>query len=366
MSFYKLFSISLGFLWSALAVSCSYEKCPCTKPMIRREWRAFTTEEKADWIRAINCLSQLPHDPALTPSVDPSVSLIPPVNTSSSYFDDIVYLHMDLNIRIHFTGLFLPWHRWYVHIFEESLKNKCGYTGVSPYWNWTIDAPDFYESSFWKDSDPVSGLGGWGDPNADFRVPDGGFHKLPLSYPTPHTVRRNFTLLSFDLPLPNPLNTDKLKMGNTSFTASVIDAILGTSAGDFKGFQKVLEAIEGPHSAIHAIVAGDMVGGCPSGAPSHCKPGPTWSPNDPLFFLHHAMVDKIWYDWQSRDPGNVNSFFGGSVPSLESVDAYSKYPNGGPPFLSLDSIMTADGLFQEVTIGDVMNTTGGYLCYVYE
>jgi hypothetical protein len=22
--------------------------------MIRREWRAFTTEEKADWIRAIN------------------------------------------------------------------------------------------------------------------------------------------------------------------------------------------------------------------------------------------------------------------------------------------------------------------------
>jgi tyrosinase len=75
-------------------------------------------------------------------------------------------------------------------------------------------------------------------------VPDGGFHKLPLSYPTPHTVRRNFTLLSFDLPLPNPLNTDKLKMGNTSFTASVIDAILGTSAGDFKGFQKVLEAIE--------------------------------------------------------------------------------------------------------------------------
>ena len=33
------------------------------------------------------CLSQLPHDPALTPSIDPSVSLIPPVNASSSYYD---------------------------------------------------------------------------------------------------------------------------------------------------------------------------------------------------------------------------------------------------------------------------------------
>ena len=32
----------------------------------------------------------------------------------------------------------------------------------------------------------------------------------------------------------------------------------------------------------------------------------------------------------------------------------------------LSSIMHADGLFPEVTIGDMMSTTGGYLCYVYE
>ena len=51
---YKLLSVSLAFFWSALAVSCSYEKCLCTKPAIRREWRAFTTEEKAEWIRAVN------------------------------------------------------------------------------------------------------------------------------------------------------------------------------------------------------------------------------------------------------------------------------------------------------------------------
>ena len=138
MYFYKLLSVSLAILRSALAVSCSFEKCPCTKPAIRREWRALTTEEKADWIRAVNvridarlclaedifgfqCLSQLPHDPALTPSVNPLVSLIPPVNTSSSYYDgtiqftdfsfldvgvltafctDIVYVHMDVNTRV--------------------------------------------------------------------------------------------------------------------------------------------------------------------------------------------------------------------------------------------------------------------------
>ena len=32
-------------------------------------------------------MSQQPHDPALTPSVDPSISLVPPVNASSSYYD---------------------------------------------------------------------------------------------------------------------------------------------------------------------------------------------------------------------------------------------------------------------------------------
>ena len=105
-----------------------------------------------------------------------------------------------------------------------------------------VDAPDFYESSFWKDSDPMSGLGGWGDPNADFSVPDGGFHKLPLSYPSPHTVRRNFTLLPYDVAF--NLFTDPLKIGNSSFSASVIEALLATSVGDYKGFQTVLEGPE--------------------------------------------------------------------------------------------------------------------------
>ena len=109
------------------------------------------------------CLSRLPHDDALTPSVDPSVSQIPPVNTSGSYWDDIVYMHMDLNTRvsaharpcgavcrhdltcklqIHNTGLFFPWHRFYVQAVETAMKERCGYTGAFPYWDWSI-GPSF-------------------------------------------------------------------------------------------------------------------------------------------------------------------------------------------------------------------------------
>jgi len=36
------------------------------------------------------------------------------------------------------------------------------------------DAPDVYGSTFFKDLDPESGLGGWGDPANDFQVPTGG------------------------------------------------------------------------------------------------------------------------------------------------------------------------------------------------
>ena len=101
-----------------------------------------------------------------------------------------------------------------------------------------IDSPDFFESSFWKDSDPESGLGGWGDPNADYRVPDGGFHTLPLSYPSPHTVRRNFTRVF-------PTNQGAFSGPtdlNASFSASAIEAVLNIAPGDYKQFQTVLEA----------------------------------------------------------------------------------------------------------------------------
>jgi hypothetical protein len=61
----------------------------------------------------LQCLSRLPHDPALTPSVDPSVSLIPPVNTSSSYYDGILLSHsllLDPGIQVHFHRSGVPTH----------------------------------------------------------------------------------------------------------------------------------------------------------------------------------------------------------------------------------------------------------------
>jgi hypothetical protein len=52
-----------------------------------------------------------------------------------------------------------------------------------------------------------------------------------------------------------------------------------------QGFRNNLEGFIGPgmHNAAHMWVGGSMM--------------PPTSPNDPVFFLHHANVDRIWANW---------------------------------------------------------------------
>ena len=35
-----------------------------------------------------------------------------------------------------------------------------------------------------------------------------------------------------------------------------------------------------------------------------------YSVNDPIFFLHHSFVDKIWWDWQNMDSSNKYAYGG--------------------------------------------------------
>jgi tyrosinase len=56
----------------------------------------------------------------------------------------------------------------------------------------------------------------------------------------------------------------------------------------------------GPHNSVHGWVNGTMS-------------SIATAPADPLFWLHHAMIDKIWADWQSTHTGQD--------PSLSGTDA---------------------------------------------
>ena len=106
------------------------------------------------------------------------------------------------------------------------------------------DASDFEHATMFSDPNQISGLGGWGDPSKDLAVPNGAFSDFHVSYPSPHILRRNFTLQPF-LPLsfldvfPEPA-----KLANTSFTYDEIARLIAGYTGDFKGFQKYFEFTE--------------------------------------------------------------------------------------------------------------------------
>ena len=99
------------------------------------------------------------------------------------------------------------------------------------------DSSDIYNSPLFTDSDPDSGLGGWGNPAADFEVQDGAFSGFKLSYPYPHTLRRNFTLRPWlDTYDPN-FPIDRFKLANQSFTPSAVANLVNGHVGDLEGFQ---------------------------------------------------------------------------------------------------------------------------------
>jgi tyrosinase len=324
----------------------------CHSPSTRIEWRSFTASQKAAWISSVKCINSKPHSQTLKPVVHPSD--IPPMNTSGSLYDDLVYVHMDVNHNIHFTGVFLPFHRWYLDTFERLMRNECGYKGPMGYWDWTKDSANPQGSTLFS-PDPKTGLGNFGSADNGYIVDDGALANWRISYPTPHVISRSFintpwsdtTRFPLTYLVDNPAQTigplitsNEVKKMTTSFT------------GDFDSFHKYLGRIQGPHTGVHLMVGGDMQ-------------DQALSPNDPLFWLHHGMIDRLWYLWQKNNVANKWSFTGGSVQALANRTYFDQYPNGAPPKVSVSLQIPNDGFGRSARVYDVMDTTGGYLCYNY-
>ena len=97
----------------------------------------------------------------------------------------------------------------------------------------------------------------------------------------------------------------------------------------------------GPHGTIHASLGGEM--------------NPTTSPNEPLFFLHHAQIDRIWWMWQQKKAGRDAEYTGQGM----------QYPSRERKDVKLDDVLNMWGLAKDLKIKDVMNPSKGPLCYRY-
>ncbi|KAL7129322.1 hypothetical protein ABFS83_13G059000 [Erythranthe nasuta] len=187
-----------------------------------------------------------------------------------------------LDLQIHNSWLFFPFHRWYLYFYERILGKLIGDpTFALPFWNWDNPKGMTMPPMF---VDPKSSL----------------YDKKRNQEHLPPAV--------VDLGLTN--STDTLQVVANNLTIMYSEMIRGNSdANDFMG-QAYREGDEssakaagsserGSHTSIHAWV-GDF-----KDQPSGEDMGNFYSAGrDPLFYCHHANVDRMWTLWQYFLPSN--------------------------------------------------------------
>lgn len=99
---------------------------------------------------------------------------------------------------------------------------------------------------------------------------------------------------------------------------------------------------------------------------------PTYSPGDPLFYLHHSYLDKLWWEWQKLDyPARLTDMGGPNLPALTPPGTVwpgpevTDYFGDGGNTTTLNHVLWMVGLEPNVTIADVMNLNGELICYEY-
>ncbi|EJT75052.1 hypothetical protein GGTG_08890 [Gaeumannomyces tritici R3-111a-1] len=314
----------------------------CTRPLVRREWRTLDDEEKAEYISAVQCMLDKPSRSN--------------VAGATRRYDDFVATHIIQADRTHFVGFFYPHHRLLVAAFEYALRKECGYGGAQPYWDWLLDIDDMAASPIF---DPDTGFGGNGEwipgtqsqPSPEMElplpsthefpdrsgggcIPDGPFEGLDtalgprgsVAY-NPRCVRRDFCPATF-----------------ARMVANVRPALRMPTYGDF-----VASSEPNAHASGHYGVGG-LYGAMTD----------KWSsPVDPVFWLHHANVDRMWWSWQYRDlPERLMDISG----PLVSLDWTNKL--GGNITLEHENALVTLG--QGTSVASTMDIRGGFLCYDYE
>jgi tyrosinase len=195
--------------------------------------------------------------------------------------------------RAHRGPVFLPWHRLFLRRLEEAVQAVSGDPSAAlPYWAWNEDgelpAAMQFNAALWSLVGPARGQVTQG-PLAQLRVrlfqnvADGRLYVGP-----PRRIWRDAARAVPGL----PDSTDQA----WTLADGLFDRPNWNEAAD--SFRNKLEGFQDPredrsprtapwmHNRVHVWVAGEM--------------GPGSSPNDPVFWLNHCNVDRLWEAWMRR------------------------------------------------------------------
>jgi tyrosinase len=149
----------------------------------------------------------------------------------------------------HGTLFFLSWHRMYLYWFERIIRHKTNNQAFAlPYWGYS----------------PT----GTRNLPVHFRVPANSSNVL-------YTPNRNAA-----------------SNAGTPMNASLVDPGLALLEFDFYDFQDLLETT--PHDSVHVPGVQGWMGSVPTAA------------LDPIFYLHHCNIDRLWCIWLAQGGGRAN------------------------------------------------------------
>jgi len=183
---------------------------------------------------------------------------------------------MRMGKMAHRSPWFLPWHREFLLRFERELRKVDNRVSL-PYWDWLNDRAK--SSPLWH-SDFMGGTGqGPKDHVADgpFAYDSGDWRLNVQSDGVRDPALRR--ALGRDGRLPTKAQIRGV-IKRTPYDTAPWDDMERSGMGD--GFRPRLEHIV--HDPVHGWVGGTME--------------LATSPNDPVFFLHHANVDRLWAVWR--------------------------------------------------------------------
>lgn len=234
--------------------------------------------------------------------------------------------------HVHGCPAFLPWHRELINRFEQLLREVDPALSLH-YWDWTQDPraiPDgnggtvnLFASDFMG-----SDSGDAGDPWLS-----AGFYN-----PTANPFRSDNEFDPNNNPFDPPRSITRSVQPGAPITPSQDHAII--TAPDWSTLDSLLTAA---HNAAHGFIGGTLG-------------DPHTSFRDPIVFLLHANVDRLWAMWQ-RQAGHPERLDGNQVYGPDETSKGSGDVQSGAPFWGILSPLEpwAGAAAQNSTTGIVAN-----------
>ena len=230
-------------------------------PLIRREVRSLTPEDGilAAYSEAVRVMQERPEDNPLSWTYQAGM------HGSEEGAPKPLW-----NQCKHGTWYFVAWHRMYLYYFEQIVRAAIEELGgpsdwAVPYWNYGLNGvnasiPDAFRN-------PTN--------------PDGGKNYLYVEERAPG--------INGGATLPAPATSPAVALSRPDFTG-VAEFGGGVAPPNEQFWSKTGRLEQTPHNVVHSLVGGQ----------TGWMGNPDQAAKDPVFWLHHSNIDRIWALWNAH------------------------------------------------------------------